>query len=67
MLILDLLSMPFHFVVVFTLGYDFLFKLAREHCVRCICFFENILDLLGTIQVLRHQRGGWVGSENGNF
>ena len=21
----------------------------------------------GTIQVLRHQRGGWVGSENGNF
>ena len=21
---------------------------------------------LGTIQVLRHQRGGWVGSENGN-
>ena len=22
---------------------------------------------LGTIQVLRHQRGGWVGSENGNF
>ena len=22
---------------------------------------------LGTIQVLPHQRGGWVGSENGNF
>ena len=22
---------------------------------------------LGTIQVLRKQRGGWVGSENGNF
>ena len=22
---------------------------------------------LGTIQVLRRQRGGWVGSENGNF
>ena len=22
---------------------------------------------LGTIQVLRQQRGGWVGSENGNF
>ena len=22
---------------------------------------------IGTIQVLRHQRGGWVGSENGNF
>jgi hypothetical protein len=22
---------------------------------------------LGTIQVLRHQGGGWVGSENGNF
>ena len=22
---------------------------------------------LGTIQVLRHQRGRWVGSENGNF
>ena len=22
---------------------------------------------LGGIQVLRHQRGGWVGSENGNF
>ena len=22
---------------------------------------------LGTIQVLRHQSGGWVGSENGNF
>ena len=21
----------------------------------------------GTIQALRHQRGGWVGSENGNF
>ena len=21
----------------------------------------------GTIQVLLHQRGGWVGSENGNF
>ena len=27
--------------------------------------FQNIK--LGTIQVLRHQRGGWVGSENGNF
>ena len=24
-------------------------------------------SMLGTIQVLRHQRGGWVGSENGNF
>ena len=23
--------------------------------------------ILGTIQVLRHQRGGWVGSEIGNF
>ena len=22
---------------------------------------------LGTIQVLRHQKGGWMGSENGNF
>ena len=22
---------------------------------------------LGGIQVIRHQRGGWVGSENGNF
>ena len=22
---------------------------------------------LGTIQVLRQQRGGWVGSDNGNF
>ena len=22
---------------------------------------------LRTIEVLRHQRGGWVGSENGNF
>ena len=31
--------------------------------------FAEILfgDILGTIQVLRHQRGGWVGSENGNF
>ena len=27
----------------------------------------NIGLRLGTIQVLRHQRGGWVGSENGNF
>ena len=23
-------------------------------------------DKKGTIQVLRHQRGGWVGSKNGN-
>ena len=23
--------------------------------------------IIGSIQVLRHQRGGWVGSENGNF
>ena len=40
-------------------------------------FFLNISNILvnwadgpnklGTIQVLRHQRGGWVGSENGNF
>ena len=29
--------------------------------VPCPCF------PLGTIQVLRHQRGGWVGSENGNL
>ena len=28
---------------------------------------ESIILSLGTIQVLRHQRGGWVGSENGNF
>ena len=32
-------------------------------------FMVVIIDIwscLGTIQVLRHQRGGWVGSENGN-
>ena len=29
-------------------------------------FVTNILFILGSIQVLRHQRGGWVGSENGN-
>ena len=28
---------------------------------------ETIMNVLGGIQVLRHQRGGWVGSENGNF
>ena len=26
----------------------------------------TIETYLGTIQVLRHQRGGWVGPENGN-
>ena len=25
------------------------------------------ITYFGTIQELRHQRGGWVGSENGNF
>ena len=27
---------------------------------------EKFRICFGTIQVLRHQRGGWVGSENGN-
>ena len=33
-------------------------------------FFENVRAAdfsLVTIQVLRHQRGGWMGLENGNF
>ena len=30
-------------------------------------FCMEIETALGTIQVLRHQRSGWVGSENGNF
>ena len=30
-------------------------------------FLAMLNITLGTIQVLRHQRGGWVGSENGNF
>ena len=37
-----------------------------------LCGLLRIYELydeitLGSIQVLRHQRGGWVGSENGNF
>ena len=28
---------------------------------------QTYKNLLGGIQVLRHQRGGWVVSENGNF
>ena len=30
-------------------------------------YSTSLLIGLGTIQVLRHQRGGWVGSQNGNF
>ena len=29
------------------------------------CAVADYVVLLGTIQVLRQQRGGWVGSENG--
>ena len=33
-----------------------------------LCMYLEFLgSLLGTIQVLRHQSGGWVGSENGSF
>ena len=28
---------------------------------------NNVFDHLGTIQVFRQQRGGWVESENDNF
>ena len=35
-------------------------------CVSLAVCYKNI-RYLGTIQVVRHQRGGWVGSENGNF
>ena len=38
--------------------------------VEAIAASQGPIDLavqLGTIQVLRQQRGGWVGSENGNF
>ena len=27
----------------------------------------TMMEALGTLQVLRQQRGGWVGSENGNL
>ena len=43
-----------------------------HHCqfhIRPLCTGIYELEdcsLLGTIQVLHHQRGGWVGSENGN-
>ena len=41
-------------------------------CQQALCHrgggrYKNLEGTLGNIQVLRHQRGGWVGSENGNF
>jgi hypothetical protein len=47
-------------------------KISKLESVKILEFFSTIkLRLVestyGTIQVLRQQRGGWVGSENGNF
>ena len=42
------------------------FKLLDLHDSHKGPYFNYLLKL-GGIQVLRHQRGGWVGSEYGNF
>ena len=51
MLILILLGMHFHAVVVFTLGYDFLFKSILGHC-------EPEVDKLSVLMTLRGAREG---------
>ena len=48
-----------------TIIYLWLLSFQQDHSE--LMKYSNILVRLGGIQVLRHQRGGWVGSENGNF
>ena len=40
-------------------------KLIIIHGIPRLC--QQYVVFYGTIQVLHHQRGGWVGSDNGNF
>ena len=42
-------------------------KIGRTEYASSMPKETRLFDQLGAIQVLRHQRGGWVGSENGNF
>ena len=64
----NLYELAFETVVKFITSLILDVKREKTDREQPIYFSDHIQNFrLGTIQVLRQQRGGWVGSENGNF